>query len=95
MDIFTEAFTYNSDGTFTITDENLRKVFYKLHIAEAVASSSLRKYDDYYQALKEHKEWELRQVTDQAERDKLEEDMEYDAIEALADYSVDKLKNKS
>lgn len=95
MDIFTEAFTYNGDGTFTITDENLRKVFYKLHIAEAVASSSLRKYDDYYQALKEHKEWELNQVTDQAERDKLEEDMEYDAIEALADYSVDKLKNKS
>lgn len=95
MDIFTEAFTYNGDGTFTITDENLRKVFYKLHIAEAVASSSLRKYDDYYQALKEHKEWELSQVTDQAERDKLEEDMEYDAVEALADYSVDKLKNKS
>lgn len=54
MDIFTEAFTYNGDGTFTITDENLRKVFYKLHIAEAVASSSLRKYDDYYQALKEN-----------------------------------------
>ena len=95
MDIFTEAFTYNGDGTFTITEEALRKVFYKLHIAEAVASSSLRKYDDYHQALKEHKEWELSQVTDQAERDKLEEEMEYDAIEALADYSVDKLKNKS
>ena len=45
MDIFTEAFTYNGDGTFTITDENLRKVFYKLHIAEAVTSSSLRKYN--------------------------------------------------
>lgn len=45
MDIFTEAFTYNGDGTFTITDENLRKVFYKLHIAEAVASSSQRKYN--------------------------------------------------
>lgn len=95
MDIFTEAFTYNSDGTFTITEENLRKVFCKLHIAEAVASSSLRKSDDYYQVLKEHKEWELSQVTNEEEREKLVEEMEYDAIEALADYSVDKLKNKS
>lgn len=95
MDIFTEAFTYNGDGIFTITEENLRKVFYKLHIAEAVASSWLRKSDDYYQALKEHEEWELSQVTNEEERDKLVEDMEYDAIEALADYSVDKLKNQS
>lgn len=95
MDIFTEAFTYNGDGTFTITDENLRKVFYKLHIAEAVASSWLRKSDDYCQALKEHKEWELSQVTNEEEREKLVEEMEYGAIEALADYSVDKLKNQS
>ena len=95
MDIFTEAFTYNGDGTFTITEDALRKVFYKLHIAEAVASSWLRKSDDYYQALKEHKEWELSQVADEEEREKLVEEMEYDAIEALADYSVDKLKNKS
>lgn len=95
MDIRPEVFTYNGNGTFTITEENLRKVFYMLHIAEAVASSSLRKHDDYYQALKEHKEWELSQVTDQAECEKLVEDMEYDAIEAHADYSVDKLKNQS
>lgn len=95
MDIFTEAFTYNGDGTFTITEENLRKVFYKLHIAEAVASSSLRKYDDYYMALQEHEKWELSKVTDEEERAKLEEDMDYDALEALADYSVDKLKSQS
>lgn len=95
MDIRPEVFTYNGDGTFTITEENLRKVFYKLHIAESVASSSLRKSDDYYQVLKEHKEWELSQVTNEEEREKLVEEMEYDAIEALADYSVDKLKNKS
>ena len=92
MDIFTEAFTYNGDGTFTITEDALREVFYKLHIAEAVESSSIRKYDDYYQALSSHETWELGKVTDEAEREKLQEDMEYDGIEALADYSVDKLK---
>lgn len=74
MDIFTEAFTYNGDGTFTITDENLRKVFCKLHIASAVESHSLRKYDDYYQALQEHEDWVLSQVTDEEERAKLEEE---------------------
>ena len=92
MDILTEAFTYNGDGTFTITEDALRKVFYKLHIAEAVESSSIRKYDDYYQALSSRETWELGKVTDEAEREKLQEDMEYDGIEALADYSVDKLK---
>lgn len=95
MDIFTEAFTYNSDGTFTITEENLRKVFYKLHIASAVESHSLRKYDDYYQALQEHEDWVLSQVTDEEERAKLEEEMDSDTLDALADYSVDKLKSKS
>lgn len=92
MDVFTEAFTYNGDGTFTITEDALREVFYKLHIAEAVESSSIRKYDDYYQALSSHETWELGKVTDEAEREKLQEDMEYEGIEALADYSVDKLK---
>ena len=95
MDIFTEAFTYNGDGTFTITEDALRKVFYKLHIAEAVASSSLRKYDDYSMAIREHAEWELDKVPNEEERAKLEEDMEYDRLEALADYSVEKLKSKS
>ena len=95
MDIFTEAFTYNGDDTFTITEENLRKVFCKLHIASAVESHSLRKYDDYYQALQEHEDWVLSQVTDEEGRAKLEEEMESDTIDALADYSVDKLKNQS
>lgn len=95
MDIFTEAFTYNGDGTFTITDENLRKVFCKLHIASAVESSSLRKYDDYYMALGNYSDYKLSEVTDEEERAKLEEDMDYDKFEALADYSVDKLKSQS
>ena len=95
MDIFTEAFTYNGDGTFTITDENLRKVFCKLHIASAVESHSICKYDDYYQALQEHEDWVLSQVTDEEERAKLEEEMESDTLDALADFSVDKLKNQS
>lgn len=94
MDIFTEAFTYNGDGTFTITEDALRKVFYKLHIAEAVASSWLRKSDDYYQALQEHEDWVLSQVPDEEERAKLEEEMDSDTLDALADYSVDKLKSK-
>ena len=94
MDIFTEAFTYNGDGTFTITEEALRKVFYKLHTAAAVECSSLRKFDNYYQALSDYENLKLSQVEDGAEREKLVEEMDYDAIEALADYSVDKLKGK-
>lgn len=95
MDIRPEVFTYNGDDTFTITEENLRKVFYMLHIASAVESSSLRKYDDYYMALGDYSDYKLSEVTDEEERAKLEEDMDYDKFEALADYSVDKLKNKS
>ena len=95
MDIFTEAFTYNGDGTFTITEDALCKVFYKLHTAAAVECSSLRKFDNYYQALSDYENLKLHQVEDEAEREKLVEEMEYDAIEALADYSVDKLKSKS
>lgn len=92
MDIFTEAFTYNGDGTFTITEHALREVFYKAHLGAAVQSSSLVKYDDYYLALSNYEKLKVSQVEDKAERGKLVEDVEYDGIEALANYSVDKLK---
>lgn len=92
MDIFTEAFTYNGDGTFTITEDALREVFYVAHLGAAVRSSSLVKFDDYYQALSNYEKLKASMVEDEAERDKLVEDMEYDGIEALANYSVDKLK---
>lgn len=92
MDIFTEAFTYNGDGTFTITEDALREVFYVAHLGAAVRSSSLVKFDDYYQALSNYEKLKASEVEDKAERDKLVEDMEYDGTEALANYSVDKLK---
>lgn len=81
-DIFTEAFTYNGDGTFTITEDALREVFYVAHLGAAVRSSSLVKFDDYYLALSNYEKLKVSEVEDKAERDKLVEDMEYDGTEA-------------
>lgn len=92
MNIFTEAFTYNGDGTFTITEDALREVFYKLHIAEAVESSSLVKSDDYYQALTEYEGWEVTTVEDVEERIQLLDELDSIGINALVNRSVDKLK---
>jgi hypothetical protein len=94
MNIFTEAFTYNGDGTFTITEDALREVFYKLHIAEAVEASRLVTYDDYYWALTKHESRAIDKVEDEAERDRLLRDLDGGDIKVLADYSVDKLKKK-
>lgn len=58
----------------------------------AVRSSSLVKFDDYYLALSNYEKLKVSEVEDEAERGKLVEDMEYDGTEALANYSVDKLK---
>lgn len=92
MDIFTEAFTYNGDGTFTITEDALREVFYKIHLAEAVESSPLAKYDDYYQALTEYEGREVTTVEDVEERIQLLNELDSIGINALANRSVDKLK---
>lgn len=50
------------------------------------------KFDDYYLALSNYEKLKVSEVEDEAERGKLVEDMEYDGTEALANYSVDKLK---
>lgn len=92
MDIFAEAFTYNGDGTFTITEDALREVFYKVHLAEAVESSSLVKSDDYYQALAEYEGWEVTTVEDVEERIRLLDELDSIGINALVNRSIDKLK---
>lgn len=94
MDIFTEAFTYNGDGTFTITEDALREVFYKIHLAEAVENSPIpkRHNPDYQVALMVHKTLMLNKVEDMTERWRLIEDLTSSGYEALARYSISKLK---
>lgn len=92
MNIFTEAFTYNGDGTFTITEDALRKVFTKVHLEAAVWCSHLARCDAYYQALDDYEERRVGEVEDKAERDRLLEEIDDIGINALADYTVDKLK---
>ena len=94
MDIFTEAFTYNGDGTFTITEDALREVFYKIHLAEAVENSPILKHHnpEYQVALMVHKTLMLNKVEDMAERWQLVDDLDSIGINALANRSVDKLK---
>lgn len=95
MDIFTEAFTYNGDGTFTITEDALRRVFTKIHLEAAVWCSPRMRNDEYYQALSKYEERRVGEVEDKAERDKLLDEIDSIGINALADYTVDKLKSET
>ena len=94
MDIFTEAFTYNGDGTFTITEDALREVFTKIHIVTAVENSPIpkRHNPDYQVALMVHETLMLNKVEDVTERWQLIEDLTSSGYEALARYSINNLK---
>lgn len=94
MNIFTEAFTYNGDGTFTITEDALREVFTKIHIATAVENSPIpkRHNPDYQVALMVHETLMLNKVEDMTERYQLIEDLTSSGYEALARYSINNLK---